>query len=69
MQQKASSPYDNVDYKKEINERNKNDVCSAPEQGDFVNKILFDVYSDFERTLERTSARNGQSGNVKEKSK
>ncbi|XP_055316323.1 uncharacterized protein LOC129576009 isoform X3 [Sitodiplosis mosellana] len=63
VQQKASSPYDNVDYKKEPCERNKKNI--GPEQGDFVNNILFDVYSDFERTLERASGRSGQKGKEK----
>lgn len=36
----------------------KQDNNNQIEHGNFVNNILFDVYSDFERTLERAETEN-----------
>lgn len=63
-----TSQYDNIDSSYRSIDRNfeqrtiASAVTSTPvknrsEQDDFVNNILYDVCTDFERTLERTSMR------------
>lgn len=56
-----SLPYESIDDSKEFFKRDNKHTLSAQQQGDFVNSVLYDVYSDFERTLERTSIPNKKS--------
>lgn len=77
LEEKVTSPYDNIDSTRAAsNMQQFPDKRIVPIQehqtpteqdGDFVNNILFDVYSDFERTLERASMRSRKT--TQEKSK
>lgn len=68
--QKSLSPYDNVEYENNLDKAStrehivsSQDIANSKNQGDFVNSTLYDVYSDFERTLERTSTRGRKASN------
>lgn len=76
MQQKNDEkPFDNIESNRDWNKQHTgrehatrtHEFKSQTEQNDFVDNILSDVYSDFERTLERTSTRGRK--NKDEKSK
>lgn len=72
LEDKVTSPYDNIDCNR-IASNNERIVpiqeqhTPTEQDGDFVNNILFDVYSDFERTLERASMRSRKTTQKKSK--
>lgn len=64
MEEQVSSPYENVNCSEKLKQNfaehtvTNKEHTNQTEHGDFVNNILFDVYSDFERTLERAESGN-----------